>query len=246
MISNRTITKLTPIKLSNSPGFSNNTISIIDNEVAAVFLRRLIQTHHHESALSIKPSLNKINVGVLVKCDSIDEISEVDMEIRITLAVRLFWRDPRLAFDEPPYNINQAAGGLDVIILPVSVSTMLWIPDFFIEGSKKTTTHSSIHPTVSMRIFPGGFVEYETKLSTTSLCSMDLRFFPLDREACKVTFQSFGHFADEVSFYWQHLQFHQSLFENLDVVKSMPKFSLRHYKLGTENITVMARISGGH
>ena len=132
----------------DTPEFSNRSA----DEVAAIFLRKLIKTHHHESALSIKPGLETVFVEAIVKCDSIDEISEVDMEIKITFSVTLFWKDSRLAFDKPPFNIKEDF--IKVIVLPASMVKMLWVPDFFIEGSKKTSTHSSVHnPTVSMRIF---------------------------------------------------------------------------------------------
>ena len=199
---------------------------------AGIFVQNLLQRHHHE--LSMRPRTDQIISEIFIKVESISEISEVNMDMTVTMTIRQVWRDQRL--DLTQHNI-------ELLVLPPSVARQLWIPDLFIEGSKSSFIHRTIEENVAMRVRGAGIVDYTTKLSTTTLCEMELYYFPLDRETCNITIQSFGYYDHEVSLRWDELQQHEYIFANKELLHAMPKFSLKHYSLAVSNKTMHEQIA---
>ena len=67
--------------------------------------------------------------------------------------------------------------GLDFIIVPPMLARQIWIPDLFIEGSKKSFAHITTVENTVMRISGKGVVDYTTKITSTMICEMALRYF---------------------------------------------------------------------
>ncbi|XP_039520261.1 gamma-aminobutyric acid receptor subunit rho-1-like [Pimephales promelas] len=63
-----------------------------------------------------------IPVGVDVQLESLDTISEVDMDFTITLYLRHYWKDERLSF---PSNTNQS------MTFDSRLVKKIWVPDTF-------------------------------------------------------------------------------------------------------------------
>ena len=156
-------------------------------------MTHLIDHHTHE--LSMRPTRKKIPVRVFVRIESISSISEVDMDMTVTMIIRQTWNDKRLDLstmdmeedDDPRKNENST---MKMIVIPPEIAQKIWKPDIFIEGSKESKVHSTIVENVVMRVRNAGQIEYTVKLSSTMLCEMTLYYFPLDRETCSIVFQS--------------------------------------------------------
>ncbi|XP_062322908.1 gamma-aminobutyric acid receptor subunit rho-1-like isoform X2 [Osmerus eperlanus] len=71
-----------------------------------------------------------VPVGVDVQVESLDTISEVDMDFTMTLYLRHYWKDERLAF---PSNNNQS------MTFDGRLVKKIWVPDMFFVHSKRVT-----------------------------------------------------------------------------------------------------------
>ena len=61
------------------------------------FMKVMLERHRHE--ISMRPTNEKIEVQVLVKIESISEISEVNMDLTVTMTIRQIWQDYRVVLD---------------------------------------------------------------------------------------------------------------------------------------------------
>ena len=130
------------------------------------FMKIMLDRHRHE--ISMRPTNQRIEVQVLVRIESISEISEVNMDLTVTMTIRQVWED---------YRFDLTAQGLDFIIVPPMLARQIWIPDLFIEGSKKSFAHITTVENTVMRISGKGVVDYTTKITSTMICEMALRYF---------------------------------------------------------------------
>ena len=182
----------------------------------------------HENEIGLKPSSEKIEVLVLVEIESISEISEVHMDITVTWTIRQLWTD---------YRFNLTETGIHLITVSPILAKKIWKPDLFVEGSQKSYVHKTTTDNMAMRIRGEGLIDFKTKLTTTSLCEMELRWFPLDLTSCAFNMQSFGYFSDEVEIKWhKYQQKDDKLFSNIDLVDALPKYRRIHTGIGYRKI----------
>ncbi|XP_062407311.1 gamma-aminobutyric acid receptor subunit rho-1-like [Sardina pilchardus] len=135
-----------------------------------------------------------IPVGVDVQVESLDKISEVDMDFTMTLYLRHYWKDERLSF---PSNKNQS------MTFDSRLVKKIWVPDMFFVHSKKSFTHDTTTDNVMLRVYPDGKVLYSLRVTVTALCSMDLSRFPLDTQTCSLEIESYAYTDDDLMLYWK-------------------------------------------
>uniref|UniRef100_A0A4W6DKT5 GABA(C) receptor n=1 Tax=Lates calcarifer TaxID=8187 RepID=A0A4W6DKT5_LATCA len=122
-----------------------------------------------------------VPVGVDVQVESLDAISEVDMDFTMTLYLRHYWKDERLSFKS---NNNQS------MTFDGRLVKKIWVPDMFFVHSKKSFTHDTTTDNVMLRVYPDGKVLYSLRVTVTAMCSMDLSRFPLDTQTCSLEIES--------------------------------------------------------
>uniref|UniRef100_A0A3B4B4M3 GABA(C) receptor n=1 Tax=Periophthalmus magnuspinnatus TaxID=409849 RepID=A0A3B4B4M3_9GOBI len=122
-----------------------------------------------------------VPVGVDVQVESLDAISEVDMDFTMTLYLRHYWKDERLSFHS---NHNQS------MTFDGRLVKKIWVPDMFFVHSKKSFTHDTTTDNVMLRVYPDGKVLYSLRVTVTAMCSMDLSRFPLDTQTCSLEIES--------------------------------------------------------
>ncbi|KAL2081967.1 hypothetical protein ACEWY4_021785 [Coilia grayii] len=135
-----------------------------------------------------------IPVGVDVQVESLDKISEVDMDFTMTLYLRHYWKDERLSF---PSNRNQS------MTFDSRLAKKIWVPDMFFVHSKRSFTHDTTTDNVMLRVFPDGKVLYSLRVTVTAMCSMDLSRFPLDTQTCSLEIESYAYTDDDLMLYWK-------------------------------------------
>uniref|UniRef100_A0A8C9RZT8 Gamma-aminobutyric acid receptor subunit rho-1 n=1 Tax=Scleropages formosus TaxID=113540 RepID=A0A8C9RZT8_SCLFO len=122
-----------------------------------------------------------IPVGVDVQVESLDTISEVDMDFTMTLYLRHYWKDERLSF---PSTNNQS------MTFDSRLVRKIWVPDMFFVHSKRSFIHDTTTDNVMLRVYPDGNVLYSLRITVTSMCNMDLSRFPLDTQTCSLEIES--------------------------------------------------------
>ena len=140
------------------------------------FITNLI--NQNDIQMTMKPVLEDdlpLDVNLRLTIESIDNLSEIDMEMTITFIMQQFWMDKRLA----------RPGGKKVV-LPKPLRNKIWKPDVSIKGAKHASLHAVVVDNQRMEIGPGGEIEYKVKMSTTLVCKMALASFPMDRQTCSL------------------------------------------------------------
>ncbi|XP_035534819.1 gamma-aminobutyric acid receptor subunit rho-1-like [Morone saxatilis] len=135
-----------------------------------------------------------VPVGVDVQVESLDAISEVDMDFTMTLYLRHYWKDERLSFRS---NTNQS------MTFDGRLVKKIWVPDMFFVHSKKSFTHDTTTDNVMLRVYPDGKVLYSLRVTVTAMCSMDLSRFPLDTQTCSLEIESYAYTDDDLMLYWK-------------------------------------------
>uniref|UniRef100_UPI00398E91E6 gamma-aminobutyric acid receptor subunit rho-2-like isoform X2 n=1 Tax=Pristiophorus japonicus TaxID=55135 RepID=UPI00398E91E6 len=134
-----------------------------------------------------------IPVGVNVVVESLDSISEVDMDFTMTLYLRNYWKDERLSF---PSTTNRS------MTFDGRLVKKIWTPDVFFVHSKRSFIHDTTTDNIMLRIFPDGNVLYSIRVTVTAMCNMDFSCFPLDTQTCSLEIESYAYTEDDLMLYW--------------------------------------------
>ncbi|XP_004696304.2 gamma-aminobutyric acid receptor subunit rho-1 [Echinops telfairi] len=135
-----------------------------------------------------------IPVGVDVQVESLDSISEVDMDFTMTLYLRHYWKDERLSFPGTN-NLSMTFDGRLV--------KKIWVPDVFFVHSKRSFIHGTTTDNVMLRVQPDGTVLYSLRATVTAMCNMDFSRFPLDTQTCSLEIESYAYTEDDLMLYWK-------------------------------------------
>ncbi|KAM7369614.1 hypothetical protein PAMP_010924 [Pampus punctatissimus] len=109
-----------------------------------------------------------IPVGIDVQVESIDSISEVNMDFTMTLYLRHYWKDERLAF--PSHN-NQSR------TFDSRLVKKIWVPDVFFVHSKRSFIHDTTMENIMLRVYPDGNILYSVRYGTDAYNENDLMLY---------------------------------------------------------------------
>ncbi|XP_077558302.1 resistant to dieldrin isoform X5 [Haemaphysalis longicornis] len=135
-----------------------------------------------------------VEVGVTMQIISISTVSEVQMDFTSDFYFRQSWRDERLSFQKSP--------DLESMTVGAEVAEKIWVPDTFFANEKSAYFHAATTPNTFLRIGSGGEVFRSIRLTVTASCPMDLRYFPMDRQACTIEIESFGYTMKDIRYRW--------------------------------------------
>ncbi|XP_033743548.1 glycine receptor subunit alpha-2-like [Pecten maximus] len=176
-----------------------------------------------------RPHYNIKDKPVVIECDlhvnSIDSVTEVEMEFTIEVILHLTWRDPRVMKTFQ----NQTVESIE---LDARKMENFWVPDIFFPNEKRAAFHNVMSANKMIRIHKNSIVHYTTRLSLTLSCPMNLRKYPFDQQTCSVKIESFGFTKSQMRLKWSNNS------SPLLVKKGMelPQFQLvgnRYYDLET-------------
>ncbi|XP_036869962.2 gamma-aminobutyric acid receptor subunit rho-2 isoform X1 [Manis javanica] len=155
----------------------------------------LLRVEDHD--FSMRPAFGgpAIPVGMDVQVESLDSISEVDMDFTMTLYLRHYWKDERLAFPSASNKSMTFDGRL---------VKKIWVPDVFFVHSKRSFTHDTTTDNIMLRVFPDGHVLYSMRITVTAMCNMDFSHFPLDTQTCSLELESYAYTDEDLMLYWKN------------------------------------------
>ncbi|XP_019393287.1 PREDICTED: gamma-aminobutyric acid receptor subunit rho-1 [Crocodylus porosus] len=155
---------------------------------------QLLRIDDHD--FSMRPGFGgpAIPVGIDVQVESLDSISEVDMDFTMTLYLRHYWKDERLSF---PSTNNQS------MTFDGRLVKKIWVPDMFFVHSKRSFIHDTTTDNVMLRVQPDGKVLYSLRVTVTAMCNMDFSRFPLDTQTCSLEIESYAYTEDDLMLYWK-------------------------------------------
>ncbi|XP_012710863.3 gamma-aminobutyric acid receptor subunit rho-2 isoform X4 [Fundulus heteroclitus] len=141
----------------------------------------LLRVDEHDFTMRPAFAGPAVPVGVDVQVESLDSISEVDMDFTMTLYLRHYWKDERLAF---PSATNKS------MTFDGRLVKKIWVPDVFFVHSKRSFIHDTTTDNIMLRVFPDGHVLYSLRVTVTAACNMDFSRFPLDSQTCTLELES--------------------------------------------------------
>nr|XP_060609004.1 gamma-aminobutyric acid receptor subunit rho-2-like isoform X1 [Anolis sagrei ordinatus] len=156
---------------------------------------QLLRVDDHD--FTMRPAFGgpAIPVGVDVQVESLDSISEVDMDFTMTLYLRHYWKDERLSF---PSHTNKS------MTFDGRLVKKIWVPDVFFVHSKRSFIHDTTTDNIMLRVFPDGHVLYSMRITVTAMCNMDFSRFPLDTQTCTLELESYAYTDEDLMLYWKN------------------------------------------
>ncbi|XP_061225783.1 gamma-aminobutyric acid receptor subunit rho-2 [Neopsephotus bourkii] len=156
---------------------------------------QLLRVDDHD--FTMRPAFGgpAIPVGVDVQVESLDSISEVDMDFTMTLYLRHYWKDERLSF---PSTTNKS------MTFDGRLVKKIWVPDVFFVHSKRSFIHDTTTDNIMLRVFPDGHVLYSMRITVTAMCNMDFSRFPLDSQTCSLELESYAYTDEDLMLYWKN------------------------------------------
>uniref|UniRef100_A0A4W4EKF5 GABA(C) receptor n=1 Tax=Electrophorus electricus TaxID=8005 RepID=A0A4W4EKF5_ELEEL len=161
---------------------------------------RKVKTNHllrvEDHDFTMRPAFAgpAIPVGVDVQVESLDSISEVDMDFTMTLYLRHYWKDERLSF---PSSTNKS------MTFDGRLVKKIWVPDVFFVHSKRSFIHDTTTDNIMIRVYPDGQVLYSLRVTVTAACNMDFSRFPLDSQTCTLELESYAYTDEDLMLYWK-------------------------------------------
>nr|XP_033794035.1 gamma-aminobutyric acid receptor subunit rho-2-like isoform X3 [Geotrypetes seraphini] len=156
---------------------------------------QLLKVDDHD--FTMRPAFGgpAIPVGVDVQLESLDSISEVDMDFTMTLYLRHYWKDERLSFHS---NSNKS------MTFDGRLVKRIWVPDVFFVHSKRSFIHDTTTDNIMLRVYPDGQVLYSMRITVTAMCNMDFSRFPLDTQTCTLELESYAYTDEDLMLYWKN------------------------------------------
>ncbi|XP_029698539.1 gamma-aminobutyric acid receptor subunit rho-3 isoform X2 [Takifugu rubripes] len=121
--------------------------------------------------------------------------TELIRDFTMTLYLRHYWKDERLAF---PSQNNQSR------TFDSRLVKKIWVPDVFFVHSKRSFIHDTTMENIMLRVYPDGNILFSVRVTVTALCSMDFSSFPLDTQNCSLELESYAYNENDLMLYWKN------------------------------------------
>ena len=137
---------------------------------------------------------NPVRVYISIKVASIDAVSEVDMDYKLTIYFQQLWKDTRLNYSAL---IEKQSCP---ITLDSRVADQIWVPDTYFINDKKSYVHDVTMKNRLLRLWPDGTVLYGIRITLELACMMNLRKYPLDEQNCTLEIESYGYTDQDIRY----------------------------------------------
>lgn len=192
---------------------------------AEILLPRILNQIQNKSDSRLRPKIGREPITVYTDMFVLDigYISEANMEFRTSFFLRMYWKDERLAYNNTGYKKRLA--------LNAKMVQHMWIPDIYFVNEKSGIKHDLTKENEVVRLWPNGEVFHSMRLSMTASCPMRLHNYPLDKQVCKLAFESFSYEDTELLFQWKKAKGNKEV----DVAEELeiPQFILTDYWTNT-------------
>ncbi|XP_029796552.1 gamma-aminobutyric acid receptor subunit rho-3 [Suricata suricatta] len=156
---------------------------------------QLLHIQDHDFAMRPGFGGSPVPVGIDVQIESIDSISEVNMDFTMTFYLRHYWKDERLSF---PSTTNKS------MTFDHKLIKKIWVPDIFFVHSKRSFIHDTTVENIMLRVDPDGNVLFSLRITVSAMCFMDFSRFPLDTQNCSLELESYAYTEEDLMLYWKH------------------------------------------
>ena len=206
-------------------------------------------------APKFKPD-GQTNVEMTLMLESISSVNEAKLDIELMFNLELIWEEPLLKFVNISNRRNFGSGRNLLTQFRDVEKYQFWTPDIEIIGQRVESDNIDISSSLSrrnLRNFLNEEIEIleknyavlekndkfymvlELSMSTRIYCLMLFTHYPLDKQTCGLTFQSFAFNEEELNLTWSHDQA-EKLFKHSN--NHMQKFFIRKFYHDSHSPTV--------
>ncbi|XP_030831898.1 glycine receptor subunit alpha-4 [Strongylocentrotus purpuratus] len=159
----------------------------------SAILHEILQTYDHR----VRPNFGgaATNVACSINIISLDSVTEITMDFGMTILLKEYWNDPRLAYGNKSH-LPYLGSGKDMI-------EQIWAPDLFFANEKQANYHDVTQPNRLVRIYPNGDIYYSMKLTLVLSCRMNFETFPMDMQRCRTVVESYQSTDNELTLEWR-------------------------------------------
>ncbi|XP_055332699.1 glycine receptor subunit alpha-4-like isoform X2 [Paramacrobiotus metropolitanus] len=162
---------------------------------------------------------------------AISSIDASSMDYSVDFYLTQHWNDPRLHFDADK-------DGTKILELhQLRQIKKLWLPDPYLINAKKAYFHEVTQPNRFLRITQEGNVTYNSRLTATLTCQMELNYYPMDTQECSIYLETYGYSTEILYFHW-HWDKSKAFTINSEL--KLPQFLISGYtyKEGTDEYSM--------
>ncbi|XP_052721054.1 glycine receptor subunit alpha-2-like isoform X2 [Crassostrea angulata] len=134
------------------------------------------------------------NISVQMLIKNIHSLDELHMDFSVDIIFRQRWTDKRLKFNHSTVRVLE---------LDQKMIERIWVPDSFFPQEKRAEIHDVTVPNRLLHIYRNGTVFYSMRIEMTLSCAMALQNYPLDRQVCPVSIESYSYTRENIDFYWE-------------------------------------------
>lgn len=203
-----------------STEFPNPNINNLGHEITKILKKFFL--HGYDKRVRPNYSGPPALVNVSFHIIGISSVDEVQMDFTTDFYFRQKWYDPRLVFDP--------VGDIDELCVGAEFAEKIWLPDTFFANEKTATFHKATTENTFIRIAHTGRVYRSIRLTVTCSCPMDLQYFPMDRQRCKIEIESYGYNTRDIDYRWERGDASVSLNDKIE----LPQFKILGFKMGQE------------
>lgn len=200
--------------------FPNPNINNAGHEITKILKKFFL--HGYDKRVRPNYSGPPAMVNVSFHIIGISSVSEVQMDFTTDFYFRQKWFDPRLEF--------KPVGQIDELCVGAEFAEKIWLPDTFFANEKTATFHKATTENTFIRVGFNGRVYRSIRLTVTCSCPMDLQYFPMDRQRCKIEIESYGYNTRDIDYRWE--KGNESV--SLDGKIELPQFKVLGFKMGHE------------
>lgn len=203
-----------------STEFPNPNINNLGHEITKILKKFFVYGYDKRVRpnYSGPPALVNVSFHII----GISSVDEVQMDFTTDFYFRQKWFDPRLEFDP--------VGEVDELCVGAEFAEKIWLPDTFFANEKTATFHKATTENTFIRIAHNGRVYRSIRLTVTCSCPMDLQYFPMDRQRCKIEIESYGYNTRDIDYRWERGDASVSLNTKIE----LPQFKILGFKMGQE------------
>lgn len=205
---------------SVSTEFPNPNINNLGHEITKILKKFFL--HGYDKRVRPNYSGPPALVNVSFHIIGISSVDEVQMDFTTDFYFRQKWYDPRLVFDP--------VGEIDELCVGAEFAEKIWLPDTFFANEKTATFHKATTENTFIRIAHTGRVYRSIRLTVTCSCPMDLQYFPMDRQRCKIEIESYGYNTRDIDYRWERGDSSVTLNTKIE----LPQFKILGFKMGQE------------
>jgi len=203
-----------------STEFPNPNINNLGHEITKILRKFFL--HGYDKRVRPNYSGPPALVNVSFHIIGISSVDEVQMDFTTDFYFRQKWFDPRLEFDP--------VGEIDELCVGAEFAEKIWLPDTFFANEKTATFHKATTENTFIRIGNNGRVYRSIRLTVTCSCPMDLQYFPMDRQRCKIEIESYGYNTRDIDYRWERGDASVSLNTKIE----LPQFKILGFRMGQE------------